>query len=94
MKITIGKKTYEQLKITGRLVRKSLELQEEVDGKVFGLKEYDIIIAFIVDAFGNKFTSDDVLDELEYKEIQEQFLNICNEIGNNMNDAVGKFEKN
>lgn len=94
MKITINDKLYEQTKITGRLVRKCLELQEEVDGKAFGLKEYDIIINFIVDAFGNKFTSDDVLDGLEYKDIQEQFKDICGEIGNNMNNTVGKFEKN
>lgn len=94
MKITIGKKTYEQLKIKGRLVRKSLELQEILNGKEFGTKEYDTIISFIVDTYDKQFTTDDVLDELSYKEIQKSYLDICNEIGEEMSKGVNEAEKN
>lgn len=96
MKITIGDKIYEQTKIKGRLVRKSLEVQDmlEEKGRKFGAKEYDEIISFIVDTFERKFTSDDVLDELESKEIMSVFYDICTEIGGNMGNSVDKLEKN
>lgn len=96
MRITIGDKTYEQTKILGRLVRKSLEVQDMLEEKErkFGAKEYDEIISFIVDTYERKFTSDDVLDCLESKQIMDAFYEICSEVGGNMGNSVDKLEKN
>lgn len=94
MKITIGKKTYEQTKFKGRLTRKALEMQEILNGETFTTKEYDAIITFLVDSFGNKFTSDDVLDEMENIEIMSAFNYVCEEVGKHMSGAVNEYEKN
>ncbi|MDF2803057.1 MAG: hypothetical protein K0S61_2960 [Anaerocolumna sp.] len=93
MKITIGKKTYEQTKFKGRLTRKALEMQEILNGETFTTKEYDAIITFLADAFDNKFTSDDVLDELENLEIMQDFNYICEEVSKHMSGAVDEYEK-
>lgn len=94
MKIIIGKKTYEQTKFKGRLTRKAFEMQEILNGATFTTKEYDAIITFLCDAFDNKFTSDDVLDELENIEIMKDFNYVCDEVGKHMSGAVDEYEKN
>ncbi|MDP4144162.1 MAG: hypothetical protein Q8936_06700 [Bacillota bacterium] len=96
MKVTIGEKTFEQTKIKGRAIRKFLEVKENLDTKEkdFGTKEFDTIVNFIVDTFGNKFTSDDLLDELDASEIFKVFYDVCDDIGKQMSSKVNEFEKN
>jgi len=94
MKIKIGKKTYEQTKFKGRLTRKALEMQDLLNGDKFTTKEFDAIMTFLCDAFDNKFTSDDLLDELETTEIMADFAYVCEEVGKHMDKATNEYEKN
>ncbi|MBK1809138.1 hypothetical protein JHL18_00550 [Clostridium sp. YIM B02505] len=97
MKLKIGDKTYEQLKFKGRVMRNLLVIQQDFELKQqdneFGAEDLDVMCEFIANAFGGQFTSDDVLDELEYAEIIEAFRNISSELSKKANAQMKKFEK-
>lgn len=97
MKIALNNKIYEQTKIKGRATRRFLEVKELLASSEnkgdFTTTDFDIITTFIVDIFGNQFTTDDILDELDTQEIFSVFTDVCREIGEKMSGKVQQFEK-
>ncbi|MDX1769887.1 MAG: hypothetical protein R3328_00030 [Planococcaceae bacterium] len=73
MNITLVKngetKTYTQLFVSARYMRKALELRIEMDLNNLSLEDVDTVVNFVVDVFGKQFTSDDVYDGLSYDEL-------------------------
>lgn len=82
MKTKIGEVEYTQKKFKGRLVRNLLEIQNHLKntGEEMNNTEVDMILEFICLCFDNQFTPDDLLDELEWVEIQKLFIEIQEKI--------------
>lgn len=97
MKIKLENKTYEQTKFKGRKVRNLLEVQSVLENKEsegnFKAEDIDLITEFIANCFENEFTSDNLLDSLEYYEILMIFHQIAEEISKRTNDKMGKLAK-
>jgi hypothetical protein len=97
MKIKLDNKNFEQTKFKGRALRNLLEIQDELESKqeegAFKKEDLDIMCEFIVNVFDNQFTSDDLLDELEFHEIIQYFRQIAEEIMKKTNDKMGKLIK-
>lgn len=73
MNITLMKngetKTYTQLFVSARYMRKALELRIKMNLNNLSLEDVDTVVNFVVDVFGNQFTSEDVYDGLAYDEL-------------------------
>jgi len=97
MKIKINGQNYEQLKFKGRILRNLLEIQdrltEQAANDSFTTKDLDVMCEFLVDTFDNQFTSDDLLDNLEFAEIVEYFRQIASEIMKKTNTKMEKLAK-
>lgn len=97
MKITIGDKTYTQNKFKGRITRNLLEIQAVLSNKQtegeFSLEDFDLINEFITSVFDNEFSTDDLLDELDFADILTIFKNIQEEISKKTNDKMSKLAK-
>jgi len=96
MKIKIDDKSYEQTKFKGRALRNLLEIQnilEEREEESFKVDDLDIMCEFIANVFDNQFTSDDLLDNLEFHEIMECFKKIAEEIMKKTNNKMEKLGK-
>ena len=72
MNITLLKngetKTYTQLFVSARYMRKALELRKEMNLNNLSVEDIDTSINFVVDVFSNQFTVDDVYDGVSYDE--------------------------
>ncbi|MBB6622570.1 hypothetical protein H7E67_03920 [Clostridium gasigenes] len=73
MKIKLGSKEYVQPAIMGIMVKKTLELNKvfQEKGKNIGEDEIDLIVDYVVLAFGNRFTGDDLLSYNTWNEVQD-----------------------
>ena len=73
MNITLLKngetKTYTQLFVSARYMRKALELRKEMNLNNLSVEDIDTSINFVVDVFSNQFTVDDVYDGVSYGEL-------------------------
>jgi len=65
------KKTYTQLFVSARYMRKALELRTEMNLNNLSVEDIDTVINFVVEVFDKQFTSDDVYDGLTYDELIE-----------------------
>ena len=97
MKIKLEDKTYEQLHFRGRALRNLLEIQgileERQDENTFKVEDLDMITEFLANVFDGQFTSDDLLDNLEFYEIIGYFRQVAEEIMKKTNDKMGKLAK-
>lgn len=97
MKIKIGNKTFEQLHFKGRALRNMLEIQGLLEAREeeqsFKIEDLDMITEFLVNVFDGQFTSDDLLDNLEFYEIVGYFRQVAQEIMKKTNDKIGKVIK-
>lgn len=97
MKIKMGDKNFEQTKFKGRILRNLLEIQnileEREEAQEFKVEDLDIMCEFIVNTFDNQFTTDDILDNLEFHEIIVFFKQIAEEIMKKTNGKMGKLAK-
>lgn len=73
MNITLMKngetKTYTQLFVSARWMRKALELRKEMNLNNLSVEDVDTSINFVVDLFDKQFTADDIYDGVSYDEL-------------------------
>ena len=65
MQIILGEKTYVAPSAKARMVRKAIEISQNVNFNKLTPEELDVLVQFVVDIFGNKFTIDSVYDGLD-----------------------------
>jgi len=65
------KKTYTQLFVSARFMRKALELRTELNLNNLSVEDVDTVTNFVVEVFDRQFTSDEVYDGLTYDELIE-----------------------
>lgn len=79
-------KEFSTIRMRGRALKRMLEITDIMDKAgelgVFTQEHYDLMCEFICDMFGNKFTSDELLDGMDLEEIYPTFMDLNNEIGN------------
>lgn len=95
MKIKLGDKTFEQLKFKGRIVRNLLEIEEQLEAKNgrFDKNDLDVICEFLANTFDGSFSSDDLLDELEFPEIIGYFRQVQQEVAKKTNKKMSELAK-
>lgn len=97
MKIKIEGKTYEQTKFRGRALRNLLEIQDILQNRQeegnFKVEDLDLMCEFVVNVFDNKFTTDDLLDNLEFHEIISYFKQVAEEIKKKTNSKMEQLGK-
>lgn len=73
MNITLLKngktKTYTQLFVSARYMRKALELRKDMNLNNLSVEDIDTSINFVVDLFGKQFTADDIYDGVSYDKL-------------------------
>lgn len=98
MKITLGEKTYEVTKITcGKMtdyydVMDSVSASEEVNKRTTK-NDLNLIKEFLVNFYGNQFTSEDIDNELDITDLMTFWIGIGIEIRQKTQTKVDKLIK-
>lgn len=87
-------KTFSVPFITGRMFRKSIDMQKKLDGMEVDTKMLDEMADYVVDAFGSQFTQDQFYDGIEGKRIIPTVIEIVMEIMGKTSGAVGTNSPN
>lgn len=92
-------KNYGLKTVTGKLYRRFLEIQKiltelEKEQLPFEIEHFDMMVAFLVQAFGNKFTEDDLLDGLGADQIQLKFMEVAKDVSSRTQAGMKKMSKN
>lgn len=61
-------KTFTQDFVSGRIFRKTLEMQKKIEGDI-DVSTLDLLVDYVVELFGKKFTRDDFYDGIEAKKL-------------------------
>lgn len=67
-------KTFVAIKPKGRMVRRAMEMLENIDESNFKASNLDNMIQYVVDLFGGKFSIDDVYDGLDVDKIMPAII--------------------
>lgn len=94
MKLTLkidGKdKTFTAPFISGRMFRKTVELEElEMEGKLKGLELLDAQVEYMAELYGNQFTAEEYYDGIPGDKVVSTILEHRNEIIRASNKALG-----
>ena len=91
-------KEFSTIRMRGRALKRMLEIQDvmqQADKEgVFTEEHYDLMCEFICEMFGNKFSTDELLDGMDLEEIYPAFSKITEEIGNKTMRKVNDLAKN
>ena len=87
-------KTYTTGFISARMVRRTIEVSQEVDFDNITPEELDKLIDYIVELFGNQFTRDDVYDGLQSKDLIPTITKCINEVVGEMSEVTAGDGKN
>lgn len=71
MSIRIDDKEYTLGKVKARMFRKAVALTDEMNLEKISVKDLDDMVDFVVEAYGNQFTRDDLYDGIEAKDLME-----------------------
>lgn len=85
--------------VTGSLYRRFLEIQKtltELEEKElpFEIEHFDLMVAFLVNAFGNNFTEEELLDGLGADQIQIKFMEVAKDVNSRTQSGMKKLAKN
>ncbi|WP_297520507.1 hypothetical protein [uncultured Clostridium sp.] len=100
MKIIVKGKNYECTKIVGRKYDKFCDVMHDIDTRQsesntgFNKDDMALMRELIVDLFDNKFTSDDLYDDLDVSELVFKFLEVQAEVESKLNNKIEKIQKN
>ncbi|MDU2155783.1 MAG: hypothetical protein E6344_19730 [Clostridium sp.] len=77
---------FSTIRMRGRALKRMLEIQDvmskaENEG-VFTQEHYDLMCEYICEMFGDKFSTDELLDGMDLDDIYPTFMKIGEEIGN------------
>lgn len=100
MKIIVKGKNYECIKIVGRKydnfceVMDNIEKRQQTQGSGFTKEDLALIRELLADLFDNKFTSDDLYDDLDVSDVIFKFLEVQAEVEQKLNNKIEKIQKN
>ncbi|ADK13447.1 phage tail assembly chaperone G [Clostridium ljungdahlii] len=91
MEIVLNNKTYVMPKVKTRMLRKAIEINENIDFSNMKTKDLDGLVDFIVELYGNKFTRDNFYDGLDADKLIETLNNSINGIVGNLGNKLKEF---
>ncbi|MCH3964549.1 MAG: hypothetical protein LKE46_09760 [Clostridium sp.] len=91
MEITLNNKTYVMPKVKTRMLRKAIEINENIDFSNMKTKDLDGLVDFIVELYGNKFTRDNFYDGLDADKLIETLNSSINGIVGNLGNKLNEF---
>lgn len=91
MEIVLNNKTYVMPKVKTRMLRKAIEINENIDFNNMKTKDLDGLVDFIVDLYGNKFSRDSFYDGLDADKLIETLNNSINGIVGNLGNKLKEF---
>ncbi|AKA72345.1 phage tail assembly chaperone G [Clostridium scatologenes] len=91
MEIVLNNKTYIMPKVKTRMLRKAIEINENIDFSNMKTKDLDGLVDFIVELYGNKFTIDNFYDGLDADKLIETLNNSINGIVGNLGNKLKEF---
>lgn len=94
-----GMKTYTQDFISGRMFRKTIEIQKlfrmNDEGKnVIDETHIDALVNYVVDLFGKQFTIDEFYDGVQAKELISTIMRCVQEVTGQVSQAAGVTDPN
>ena len=91
-------KVFESLKLKGRALRRYLEVQDVLEDAqrvgVFNTIHFDLMMEFIVECFGSKFTTDELLDGVDIEDIYLHYKTLSKEIQDKTTKKMKNISKN
>ncbi|HBN05664.1 MAG TPA: hypothetical protein DD434_07745 [Bacteroidales bacterium] len=91
MEIVLNDKTYVMPGVKTRILRKAMEINENIDFNNLKTKDLDGLVDFVVELYGNKFTRDDFYDGLDADKLIETLNNSINGIVGNLGNKLNQF---
>lgn len=91
MEIVLNDKTYVMPRVKTRILRKDIEINENIDFNNLKTKDLDGLVDFVVELYGNKFTRDDFYDGLDADKLIETLNNSINGIVGNLGNKLNEF---
>ncbi|WP_373844771.1 phage tail assembly chaperone G [Clostridium sp.] len=91
MEIVLNNKTYAMPKVKTRILRRAIEINENIDFNNLKTKDLDGLVDFVVELYGNKFTRDDFYDGLDADKLIETLNNSINGIIGNLGNKLKQF---
>ncbi|APM39869.1 phage tail assembly chaperone G [Clostridium kluyveri] len=91
MEIVLNDKTYVMPRVKARILRKAIEINENIDFNNLKIKDLDGLVDFVVELYGNKFTRDDFYDGLDADKLIETLNNSINGIVGNLGNKLNEF---
>jgi hypothetical protein len=81
-------KTYFAPEPKARMVRKAAEMTECLDETKLKTSDLDLMIEYVVELFGKKFTADDVWDGISAKKLMPTIIGCINDVMDGMNTKL------
>ena len=86
MQIKIGETTFVLTEIKARMVRKAVSFAKDIDANNLTAENLDMLVAFVCECYENKFTVDDVYDNLSSKDLIPTIVNTIQYINGSMGE--------
>lgn len=74
--------------ISGRMLRRTLEMTEKINFENISVDELDELIDYVVEVFDDQFTRDEVYDGLDSKDIIEKIRICISAVINGVEEAI------
>lgn len=91
MEIILNDKTYVMQNVKTKMLRKAIEINENIDFKNLKVKDLDGLVDFVVELYGNKFTRDEFYDGLDANKLVSTLNGAINGIVGTMGDKIEQF---
>lgn len=94
MDLKLGKKNYSTGAIKAKMVRKAIEVAETTNFNDLKVKDLDTLVDYITELFGEKFTRDEVYDELDADKLIPTLTDCISGVTGGMTAKLEQFPKN
>lgn len=91
MELVLNDKTYVMPKVKTRMLRRAIEISENINFNDLKLKDLDGLVDFVVELYGNKFSRDDFYDGLDADKLIETLNSSINGIVGNLGSKLNEF---
>ncbi|MCY6354514.1 phage tail assembly chaperone G [Clostridium sp. ZS2-4] len=91
MELVLNDKTYVMPKVKTRMLRRAIEISENINFNDLKLKDLDGLVDFVVELYGNKFSRDDFYDGLNADKLIETLNSSINGIVGNLGSKLNEF---
>ena len=91
MEIILNDKTYVMPRVKTRMLRRAIEINENIDFNNLKTKDLDGLVDFVVELYGNKFGRVDFYDGLDADKLIETLNSSINGIVGNLGKKLNEF---